>query len=251
MKIRLLLVVLSLSFSCQNYKRPIISEESGQVVENGAVSTVVEDSIYTQIAFNPTDFREINGYKEINFNSENSLFDSYLFPIDSVQFELECSTYNDLANSYDDEINFTIDMDYGTIKFESIDEGDTFFEYHSLKNIDIPNYKAVRINGVDMPYTVFINYKVYEGFKTNGKTYFSNDKKYFISVSNAPDYCLLEIYKIFNTQIINIVNLFSVNYPIDEICWDKELLVKTAIVNNVQYYYQVDWERILQNWNKK
>jgi len=201
------------------------------------------------INFDLNDFTEITNYKEINFQSEKYLYDVFLQKIDSSNFNLkycvEC--YNKRVYN-NDERTFVLNTSYGKVKFTSISDGDLFLEYHYLKNFSIPDYKIIVAYGIDLPYTIFLDNQNYGGFRTNGEVYFSNDKKYFISVSNPPDYCLLEIYKIDNGKITNIVNLYSIDYPIDIICWEKEVFCKTILMNNICYYFKIDFASILNKF---
>jgi hypothetical protein len=236
--------------SC-NRQKTTNSEQTNQDINTTSQNDLIKDSLVSNIIeFNLDDFKEIIGYKNIDLDSKDYLYDNYLQPIDSMKFQLECYDCYNQTEKYNNKKTFFVDMEYGKVKFESIDEDDMFLEYHYLDKLVISNFKIVVLYSIDIPYTIFLDSQVYSGFRANGTITLSNNKEYFVSVSNMPDYTLLEIYKVAENKIINIVNLYSVDYPIDKMCWDKELFFETVIMNNVRYYYKIDWTKILHDWNK-
>ncbi|MDS1031559.1 hypothetical protein RDV77_02840 [Porphyromonadaceae sp. NP-X] len=134
------------------------------------------------------------------------------------------------------------------MKFESIEEGDAFHEYHYLNDIQLSNYKIVEMFTLDYPITIFLNLDNYGGFTTEGEIFFSKAKSFFVSISNTPDYCLFEVYAITKNGISNIVNLYSNNYQIDKISWNNSLLFETVISNEQRKYCKIDFEKLLSDF---
>ena len=246
MKYKLLIFIGIVLISCQEKKsslKLVISDKKNNEIMTDSISNTAKSN---PLKFNLQDFKKIKGYKGVNLNSDES-YDHYLLPISKQDYETENSKA-DIQNYKNKESKtFYVETDYGKVKFESTDADDMFLKYIYFGNSIVANYKIIKVYTIDSPLTIFLSCKKYDGFITNGDVYFSGDKEYFISVSNTPDYCLLEIYKVLGNDIVNIANLYSSKYQIDTICWGKELLFKTVMTNNLKYYFKIDWTRILQD----
>lgn len=247
MKFKLLIITL-LFVSChkQTTTHEKHESDSTKIIQNFA-----EDSSKLHVInFDLNSFKEIAGYKNIDFETDKYSYDKYLQNIDSADFQLECPNITDLMEKIDNEKEFLVETDYGKVRFKSVDKGDLFLYYHYLNELTIADFNIIVLYGIDSPNTIFLHNKIYGGFTTNGIINLSPDKKYFVSFSNTPDYCLMEIYKVDGDNIINVVNLYSEYYPIENICWHNDLLIETASIKNIQYYYRINWTQILNDFFK-
>ena len=199
------------------------------------------------IIFNLRNFNKIDNYKTLDFENRKLLLDNYLSNVDKSQFKLAFSKNLKKTNS-DTNTTFFVETDYGKVKFESVKDGDAFHEYHYLNDIQLPSFRIIKMYTIDYPVTIFLNIKKYSGFTTDGEISFSKSKDFFVSISNTPDYCLFEIYKISNENIINIVNLYSNHYQIDNISWDNDLLFETVLSKGERYYCKIDFQKILSDF---
>ena len=238
-------IVVALLVSCNQHSK---SDNYVKTTQRQDRFEIKNDTMKSNVInFNINDFKEIKGYKNIDFESSNYLYDNYIQPISrqtfQTQFNMDSINKDDLST----EKTFYLNTDYGKVKFESVEDGDMFLEYHYLKSAVIPNYKIIVVYGIDGVCTIFLDNRTFEGFKTNGSVIFSNDKQYFISFYNTPDYCLLEIYKA-TDKIVNIANLYSKNNLIDRVSWGNEFLFETVLTKNHRNYYRLNFSKILQKW---
>jgi hypothetical protein len=247
MNSKLLIALVTVLFSCNNQKTTVNNENTSLKVKHSITNSKLDSAVTTNtIKFNLEDFKTINGYKGIDLNLKELSFDQYLLPINSQEYELD---HSENVNTVNSNVKFfTVKTNYGGVKFESIEEGDLFLEFH-LDTLSVLNYKIINVYTSDNQLTIFLNTMKFTGFRTNGNFYLSKDKKYFISVSNTPDYCLLEIYKINKNSIVNMVNLYSFKCQIDSMRWSKYLLIKTITSKNSTNYYRIDWIKILNNFD--
>lgn len=243
------LLIIVTFISCKKNQSTNIADTSN-LKKNVLVDSTPNKQESNIIVFKISDFTQINDYKLISFESKELLFDKYVSDIDKELFISEYTryTYDNLRES---DSAFYIKTNYGKVKFESIDEGDNFQEFNYLSEMQLSNYKIIVMFSLDFPTTIFLNLDNYEGFTTEGEIFLAKNKCFFASISNTPDYCLFEIYRISENGIYNIVNLYSNYYQIDKICWNTNLLFETVLSNNQRNYCKIDFEKILKDFERE
>jgi hypothetical protein len=203
------------------------------------------------IDFDLNKFSKIKDYKEIDFNSSAYSYDKYLLSTDSITYN---NCYKNMPEFKDiDQLpnSFTLPTKYANVRFSSVEENETYLKYQHLSELKGTNYEIVRAWTIDSPSTIFLNKEKHEGFLTSGIIAMSHDKQYIVSFSNEPEYCILEIYKIENKTISNVINLYSVTSPIDNLCWGSQLSFKTVLMKEKRNYFILDFKKITADFEKK
>lgn len=223
------------------------AEKNDVAIENNSVE---QTNTNTVIDFNLINFKEIDDYKKIDFNSSFYNYDRYLVASDSITFNGCLNGKAKPADLQQAPMEFTLSYKYADVKFISNEGDETFLKYQYLLDLQKAPYDVITAWSIDTPLTIFLSKKKFEGFVTSGVVTFSADKQYFISTSSEPDYNILEIYKVQNGTITNIANLYSIDKSVNSVCWGGQLMFESAKGYGTSYFV-FDLKKVLLDFENK